>query len=225
MIILQILLKLRRLPHPSPPTNARPQRPPLLPTERRDDGDGVRAGGDDGRRGVEAHAADGDERRVGGHEAAPGRDAVEAARREGDALGRRAEDGPERDVRRRERGGDGELGEAVRRDAEAEARGREPRGVGGRERREVLLAEVAAEAAGAARGRLPVVVDPEARVRSGQSLVRGGGDLGLDGRGRGVLDAELDVDDAGVPERRAPRGRRGEGVERHGRAVEARKGL
>ena len=89
------------LPHALPPPHTRPQRLPLLPTERRDDGDGVRAGGDDGRRGVEAHAADGDERRVGGHEAAPGRDAVEAARREGDALGRRAEDGPEGDLQSR----------------------------------------------------------------------------------------------------------------------------
>ena len=90
---LQILLKLRRLPHAPPPPHTRPQRLPLLAPKRRDDGDGVRARGDDGRRGVEAHAADGDERRVGGHEAAPGRDAVEAARREGDVLGRRAEDG------------------------------------------------------------------------------------------------------------------------------------
>merc|ERR1712091_242406 len=102
--ILQLLLKLRLPPHPPPPLHTRPQRLALLPTERRDDGDGVGTRGDDGRRGVEAHAADGDERRAGGHEAAPGHDAVEAARREGGVLGRRAEDGPERDVRRRERG-------------------------------------------------------------------------------------------------------------------------
>ena len=133
-----------------------------------------------------------------------------------------SEDGPERDVRRRGAAATASRGQT---DAEAEARGREPRGVGGRERREVLLAEVAAEAAGAARGGFPKVVDPEARVRPGEGVLGGGGDLGLDGRGRGVLDAELDVDDARVPERRAPRGRRGEGVERHGRPVEPREGL
>ena len=161
----------------------------------------------------------------GGHEAAPGRDAVEAARREGDAWTSRPKTGPSATYVGASAAATASSARRGGRDAEAEARGREPRGVGGRERREVLLAEVAAEAAGAARGRLPEVVDPEARVRAGEGFLGGGGDLGLDGRGRGVLDAELDVDDARVPERRASRGRRGEGVERHGRPVEARKRL
>ena len=87
-------------PTPSSPTDAHPQLFTLL-AERRDDGDRVRAGGGDGRRRLEGHAADGDERRVAGHEAAPDRDALEAARREGNVLGRRAdsEHGPDRDVR------------------------------------------------------------------------------------------------------------------------------